>query len=70
MLNPWDFLAIWENLVDMSILELNIHAWEQGQVTNVTKFMVAFFLSKIFLVYFTKNMKYLVKLLENTNNVN
>ena len=47
MLNLWDILAIWENLVDMSILELNIHAWEQGQVTNVTKFMVAFFLSKI-----------------------
>ena len=38
----------------MSILELNIHACEQGQVTNITEFKVAFFCLKYISVYFTK----------------
>ena len=37
----------------MSILDLNIHAWEQDQVTKVTKFLVDFSCLKYILVYFT-----------------
>ena len=32
----------------MSILDLNIHAWKEGQATKVTKFIVAFFFFEIY----------------------
>ena len=53
----------------MSRLGLNIHAWEQGQVLKVTKFIVAFFL-KYNLVYFTKKQNSWSSPNKNTNNVN